>query len=760
MASFGAMCLIILAVVGVGTVSSQMSDDTVATLKRQSANALQTEHSARLMASARVKVWKAVTSGDENAWKEASAALDVTREHQGKLVGTIVNPQRRAKAEEIVTLTDQYAATLAKLREAQASDGDTAPLLKSAGELATHNDMVTEQLIGMITESSAAATAASEAKMDAMDNWALAVAGLGFVLACALSLHISSSIARPLSRMSEVMIDIAKGDISTPIPCAERKDAIGSMARALEVFRQQSVDNHRMAAEQEEQRRQAQSAKHEALCSMAETVEGEAEVAVTDIAGLSGDMTGTVNRLHGVMLRTSESAAASAAAAAQVLASAESVAVATRQLQGSIAEIGRALDNTTDVARNAVETTHTAQQVMAGLADATHQIGSVVAMISNIAGKTNLLALNATIEAARAGEAGKGFAVVAGEVKHLANQTEHATGEITRQISAILEIANQAGDAMAGLSSTISEVEAGAAAIASSITEQSYATGEISRAVEQTTQASQQVSELMDHVAAEAASSRDLADEVKKDGARVTETVAGFRRTIGRVIRTSTTEVDRRDDARLGVFVPCHVELGGAHLDATMTTVSCGGASIAMTAPNHGLSAGRPFTLECTAVGGHRLMRVIALEGLLVHAAFDPGARLEPAMVEAVGHAGSLALLEKAKSDHETFVNGVLAVLDGRSAAKAADLANHHTCRLGRWYDAVSDARILGCPAFQQMVGPHKRVHDAGKQALHAHWSGDAAGAQRAAADLKQASSEVIALLGRLAQEVEGRAAA
>jgi methyl-accepting chemotaxis protein PixJ len=74
---------------------------------------------------------------------------------------------------------------------------------------------------------------------------------------------------------------------------------------------------------------------------------------------------------------------------------------------------------------------------MKRLGESSQKISQVVALIEEIALKTNLLAINASVEAGRAGEQGKGFTVVAEQVGALAEQSAAATREITQIVAAI-----------------------------------------------------------------------------------------------------------------------------------------------------------------------------------------------------------------------------------------------------------------------------------------------------------------------------------
>jgi twitching motility protein PilJ len=89
------------------------------------------------------------------------------------------------------------------------------------------------------------------------------------------------------------------------------------------------------------------------------------------------------------------------------------------------------------------------------LAEASQEISKIVALISQIASRTNLLALNASIQAARAGEAGRGFAIVADEVRQLADRSAKSLKEIEH---IVLQIQSETGSVMTAMEEGIQQV--------------------------------------------------------------------------------------------------------------------------------------------------------------------------------------------------------------------------------------------------------------------------------------------------------------
>jgi len=316
-----------------------------------------------------------------------------------------------------------------------------------------------------------------------------AIALLCIVVGATMILAIST----PLSRITAAMRRLSADDMATVIPGTGRRDEIGGMAAAVQVFKENMIRADQLTVQQEQTKRALTAAQKVTMNQTADAFEAKVGTLVSLLSSGATDLHTTAQSMSATATQTNQQAITVAAAAEQASAGVQTVAAAAEELAASIHEISRQVAQSAKTTEKAVEDARRTDTIVRALAEGAQKIGDVVQLISGIAAQTNLLALNATIEAARAGDAGKGFAVVATEVKSLATQTAKATEEIAAQIKQIQGATGEAVNAIKAIATTIDEVNAISSTIAAAVEQQGAATAEIARNVQQTATSTQAV---------------------------------------------------------------------------------------------------------------------------------------------------------------------------------------------------------------------------------------------------------------------------
>ncbi len=285
-----------------------------------------------------------------------------------------------------------------------------------------------------------------------------------------------------------------------------------------------------------------QSAAAEARNNLAGQMEQNVQTVVDELGRSSGALHSSAKTLGESASQTRQRSESVAHASQTAAHSVGSVAAAAEQLSASISEIARQVSDSAAMSERGAQQAASVNKTVDELQNAAQRIGEVVNLINDIAGQTNLLALNATIEAARAGDAGKGFAVVANEVKHLANQTARATGDITGQVQAIQQATSETVRMMRSIDSIITDINGTAHAITLAVQQQSGATQEISRAVQQASSATASVTEAISDVT-------QLADQTAAAGSQllgVSDNIGGQAKRLDGAVRAFLQQIRGR----------------------------------------------------------------------------------------------------------------------------------------------------------------------------------------------------------------------
>ena len=437
---------------------------------------------ARQALSARLYVNILLDRHEAAAAEQAEASFQALRKTIEQLEKVSVNAGFKAELDDVKALVPAYEAAF---KSGEEIDEEIGKLVHEEIAGASEEIIAEAEKIKSAAEATEARIAGEITSIVTQSEWtAIGFSVIGFVLGLTIAWIIGRGISSPVRSLAAVMLRLSNGERDVPVIGANRKDEIGEMAGALQIFKENMIAAEKLRAEQQvEQDRQIERARRmgEEVARFDKVI---AEV-VNAVSSAATELQGTAQSLAATAEQTAQQSNTVAAAAEEMTQNVSTVASATEELSASIHEISSQVTESTRIVSQAVHQADDTNGRVRQLAEAAQKIGAVVTLINDIAGQTNLLALNATIEAARAGEAGKGFAVVASEVKQLATQTARATEEIATQVRAIQESTESSAGAIQNITQTINRVNEISTAIASAVEEQGAATQEISRNVQQ-----------------------------------------------------------------------------------------------------------------------------------------------------------------------------------------------------------------------------------------------------------------------------------
>ncbi|MBU6371409.1 MAG: HAMP domain-containing protein [Alphaproteobacteria bacterium] len=463
-------------------------------------------------------------------------------------------------------LTAAHAAAKARLAAARSHVGATvsrdidaiAPLIDaylaaasaSTSDAETRRDAIDRDLLQRtetLLKDLQAREDAAGTRMREMSAQAVMIGVTAILAAIALgvgfSMLMQRTIARPVGRMTETITRLAHGDYDVAADAGGRRDEIGDLAQALEVFRSNAKEAIRLRAEQdaaraaaEAERARTEAAKAAAAAELKHAIDALAvalgRVSKGDLtadiaeafppayARLRDDFNATLAQLRDPMRNIIQNAAIIRSGAQEISTAADDLSRRTEQQAASLEETAAALDEVTatisatasgskrastivqaarEEARSSGAIVREAVDAMAAIESSAQKISQIISVVDEIAFQTNLLALNAGVEAARAGDAGRGFAVVAQEVRALAQRSADAAREVkqlitesTGYVESGVALVGRSGDALQRIVARVSEIDGLVSEIAASAEQQSAALSQVNAAINQMDQVTQQ----------------------------------------------------------------------------------------------------------------------------------------------------------------------------------------------------------------------------------------------------------------------------
>jgi methyl-accepting chemotaxis protein len=313
------------------------------------------------------------------------------------------------------------------------------------------------------------------------------------VASALLTLWVARRITRDVGTVAVAAGHLAAGDLSSRATVRSR-DEVGDMADAFNV--------------------------------MAESL----HTLVTEVIAASDEVASSATQLNSAADELAATTTEQSAAVTEASATTEELARASATIAETVEGVAAQAAETRENLEQAERDIDASADRTVALAEKVSEIGTILALINEIADQTNLLALNAAIEAARAGEGGRGFAVVAEEVRRLAERSKSSAAGIAEIVEGIQSETNATVMAMekgakqmqTGLG-LLSSVADGTAQVRLTTHQQRSATSQVVETMEQLSDASRQVSATANEIATASAALATLAANLERTGAAAVE---------------------------------------------------------------------------------------------------------------------------------------------------------------------------------------------------------------------------------------------